>query len=321
MKKNSFRLDLIIVIGLLFMSFSCFGKDTSLVNPFTTSGNWYKTNLHTHTKLSDGDSNLPDVVKKYRQLGYSVLAITDHEKSNNVAGFSDSNFLLISGMETQPNSGCHFVCLNLPGGFIMPSELEAQQRIDRVRQAGGEVIVAHPYWGGYNINHFVMLKDFIGLEVYNEVCDEACKGYSSVLWDDFLLMERYLPAVAVDDLHGISSAGKGWVMIKAKELTSQAIMDALRSGCFYSSCGPVIKDFHIENNTIFLRCSPVKEIHFVGDGSRGKKLRASSNQLLDSAQYSIQAGNGPRYIRVEIIDGNDRYAWTNPIIIEKPEKK
>ena len=313
---------ILIIIGIFSLVSSC--NADSLVNPFTTSGNWYKASLHAHTTLSDGDSNLPALATKYRQLGYQVLAVTDHEKSNDVNGFSDSSFLLINGMETHPkctvdNSVYHFICLNLPGGFIMPSELDAQQRIDRVRQAGGEVIVAHPYWCGYNINHFVMLKNFIGLEVYNEVCDEACKGYSSVQWDDFLLTGRFLPAVAVEDLHSLHSAGKAWIMIKAAELTPQTVMDALRSGCFYSSCGPVIKDFHIENNTIFLRCSPVKEIHFVGNGSWGKKLRASSNQLLDSAQYSIQAGNGPRYIRVEIIDGNDRYAWTNPIIIEKPK--
>jgi len=315
---------ILIIIGIFSLVSSC--NADSLVNPFTTSGNWYKASLHAHTTLSDGDSNLPALATKYRQLGYQVLAVTDHEKSNDVNGFSDSSFLLINGMETHPkctvdNSVYHFICLNLPGGFIMPSELDAQQRIDRVRQAGGEVIVAHPYWCGYNINHFAMLKAFIGLEAYNEVCNGACKGYSSVLWDDFLLAGRYLPAVAVDDLHNLEKAGKAWVMIKAAQLTPQAIMDALRSGCFYSTTGPVIEDFRIENNTADLHCSAVKEIHFIGNRSWGKNIRSSSNQLLNSAHCPIPTGGSQQYLRVEIIDSNDKYAWTSPIVIEKPQKE
>ncbi|MFW6309228.1 MAG: PHP domain-containing protein, partial [bacterium] len=41
----------------------------------------YKSNLHTHTTESDGDSDPAEVIDGYHQLDYSILALTDH---NNV---------------------------------------------------------------------------------------------------------------------------------------------------------------------------------------------------------------------------------------------
>ena len=324
--KTTKCFGLILFIVLLLTAFSCFGKDTSLVNPFTTQGNWYKANLHAHTTLSDGDSNLPDVVNKYRKLGYSVLAITDHEKSNDVSGYSDADFILLNGMETHPKCNTsetkyHLVCLNLPSGFVMPTEFAAQQRIDRVKQAGGEVIFAHPYWSGHNINEIAPLKGLIGIEVYNNLCDGIAKGSSSVHWDDLLQSKHYIPAVATDDLHKINTAVGGWVMVKSEKLTPEAVMAAIKTGCFYSSAGPTIENFRIENDTVYLRCSPVKEIRLLGNSSRGKKYRASGSDLLTHIEQKVPADSYLRYIRAEIVDVNDRCAWTNPIIIEPPKEK
>lgn len=42
------------------------------------SGKFYKGNLHTHTTRSDGSGEPWEVAERYRQEGYSFLAITDH---------------------------------------------------------------------------------------------------------------------------------------------------------------------------------------------------------------------------------------------------
>ena len=39
---------------------------------------WYKGNTHTHTLNSDGDSTPDDVVRWYREHGYSFVVLTDH---------------------------------------------------------------------------------------------------------------------------------------------------------------------------------------------------------------------------------------------------
>jgi hypothetical protein len=331
--KNCVKLAILtIAFGFIFAA-AGFSADAQVkspfTNPFTTTGKWYKANLHTHSKLSDGEANLPDVVKEYRRLGYSVLAITDHEKSNNVSGYSDANFILINGMETHPEClNCdvcyHLVCLNLPNGFVMPKELNTQQRIDRVKEAGGEVFFAHPYWSGHNINQILPLKGLIGMEVYNSGCNDIGKPLSSVQWDDLLQAGDYISGFATDDMHDLKSeTAGGWVIIKTEKFTLEGIMEALKSGCFYASSGPTIEDFHIENNTVYLRCSPAKEIRILGNSCRGKRFLANGSQLLTKVEEKLSNDSDMRYLRAEIIDSNDKCAWTNPIIIEpaKENKK
>jgi hypothetical protein len=298
------------------------GVKSPFINPFTKSGNWYKTNLHTHSTTSDGKLILSDVVKKYRSLGYNVLAITDHEKSNDVNGYSDANFILISGMETHPKchtaSKFHLVCLNLPAGFVMPKELEVQQRIDLVKKVGGEVIFAHPYWSGHTINEIAPLNGIIGLEVYNNTCYECGKGISSVQWDDVLKSKKYIAGFANDDMHEPNIAGGGWNMVKAEKLTPDAVMKAIKAGCFYSTSGPKIEDFRVEGNKVYLRCSPAKEIRLIDNAHGGQIIRAKGSQLLTKFEKEVK---NSQYVRAEIVDVNDKCAWTNPILIEQTKKK
>jgi predicted metal-dependent phosphoesterase TrpH len=295
-------------------------ESSKLVNPFEIEGKWYRANLHTHTNLSDGDVNLPIRVKQYRDKGYQVLAVTDHEKTNNVAGYSDANFVLISGMETHP--ACpgaqipyHFVCLNIPDGFKRDKAMTAQQVIDAVKAAGGEIIFAHPYWSGHTTREMLAVDGYVGMEVYNGVCHYAGKGYNSVQWDQLMNTGKIIPAVANDDVHSSSAVGQSWTMIKAKELSTNTIMDALRSGSCYASCGPVIEDFRIDANTVVLKCSPVVEICFMGPYTLGNNVMSDREHLITSASYKLPPQI--KWVRAEVVDANGKHAWTNPIEIKK----
>ncbi len=296
-------------------------KETfDLINPFQQKGKWFKCNLHTHTTTSDGDSSLEQRVKQYREKGYSILAVTDHEKTNDVSPFCDKDFLVLSGMETHPicsdqNDLFHFVCLNVPHGFSIPDDMDANSRIKLVKRAGGEVIFAHPYWCGQNVNHLFSVKGYIGIEVYNATCTKIGKAYSSVQWDDMLDNGRFLPAVASDDVHTGRDIFMGWTMIKAKDLSVKSIMNALRTGCFYASCGPIIEDFTMSRGKISLRCSPVVEIHFVSQRYFGQSFYSDDAQELTAATYT--PNKNAKYVRAEVVDRHGRHAWTNPIILNK----
>jgi hypothetical protein len=296
----------------------CFGESTTLINPFTTSGNWYKANLHTHTSLSDGDVNLPIRVKQYRDKDYQVLAVTDHEKTNHIDGYSDTHFLLLNGMETHVRSNSerlyHLICLNIPEGFKFTADVNATERIQQVKAVGGETIYAHPYWSGHTINDMLAIDGYIAIEVYNGKFGYTGKGYNSVQWDQ-LLNEgpRTISAIASDDLHNSNLIGQSWTMIKAKKLTPEAIMDALRTSCFYSSCGPVFEDFRVDANTVTVKCSPVVEICFMGQNIHSRNVTANRNHLITSARYKLP--EKIRWVRAEIVDADGRHAWTNPIII------
>lgn len=285
-----------------------------LVNPFLQEGQWYKTALHVHSTTSDGDVTVPERMKQYRQKGYDVVAITDHWKTNPIAGLSDDTFLVINGMEAHPQ-GNHFVCLNLPEGFEIKKDLDAQHVIDMVNAAGGAVIYAHPYWLGHTLDNLLSVKDYIGIEVYNGVCEVSiAKGYGSVHWDQLLGKGIILPAVATDDVHKSENINLGWTMIKAEVLTAKAIMKALKSGCYYASCGPTIEDYRVEEGVIKIKCSPAVKICFGGQGSYGLVVNAKDGKPLTAAQWKLP--DKCKFVRAEVIDADGRHAWTNPIVLK-----
>ena len=289
-----------------------------LENPFESQGNWYKANLHTHSTTSDGEATPAERIAQYRKGKYNVLALTDHGLTNNLEGLSTDDLLVISGMEAHPqctldDSKHHLVCLNVPQGLSFEEETPAQEIIDEVRRAGGEVVFCHPYWTGYNINHLQSINGYIAVEVYNATCSKIGKGFGSVQWDDFLAEVGPLGAIAVDDTHRGRDMFMGWTWIKAKQLSVDAIMESLRLGRYYSSCGPVIEDFHIEDGKAMLTCSPVREIHFLSRRAAGLSFYADGAGPLTNAEREV--GESLKYVRAEIVDADGKRAWTNPIFL------
>ena len=68
----------------------------------------YKANLHCHSVISDGKKTPEELKKMYKEHGYSILAITDHETPGNHSYLNDSEFLTITGYEAyiRPDSSC-----------------------------------------------------------------------------------------------------------------------------------------------------------------------------------------------------------------------
>jgi len=286
-----------------------------LVNPFLQEGKWFKTALHVHSNVSDGDVNVPERMSQYREKGFDVVAITDHWKTSALTGLSDKSFLVIEGMEAHPK-GNHFVCLNLPEGFEIPRDIEPQAMIDKVNAIGGGVIYAHPYWLGHTIDDLLSVKGYMGIEVYNSVCELAIgKGHAEVHWDQLLSKGVIIPAVATDDVHGSPYVGLAWTMVKAKEFSAKAIMDSLRSGCYYASCGPVVEDYRVEDGVAKIKCSEAAVILFGGQTSFGSRIEAKDGKLLTSAEWQVP--QDCKYVRAEVIDAQGKRAWVNPILNPK----
>ena len=290
----------------------------SIVNPFEQDGGWYKANLHTHTTTSDGEATVEERVQQYREQGYQILAITDHDQTNDVEGLSTEELLVVSGMETHPVCPGHYeryhlVCLNVPHGFEIPRDSDANERVALVKNAGGEAVLAHPYWSGLDINHMLAVRGYMALEVFNATCTKFGKGFGSVHWDNLLNRGQIIPAVAVDDTHRGRDIFMGWTMIKAKELTVEAVLEALRTGCFYASCGPVIEDLRIEDGKVILRCSPVAEVHLVCRKWSGGSLYADGGEEMTRVEFTLKEKAG--FVRVEVVDRRGKRAWTNPLMV------
>ena len=64
-------------------------------------GNFYRANLHCHTTVSDGKKTPEEVKERYKSLGYSIVAYTDHDVMVAHPELDDENFLALTGYEIE----------------------------------------------------------------------------------------------------------------------------------------------------------------------------------------------------------------------------
>ena len=128
--------------------------------------------------------------------------------------------------------------------------------------------------------------------------------------------------VASDDAHSFkkfghsqSNPGKGWVVVRADTLESDAIARALDRGDFYSSTGVELEDMIITDKRIEVK---IEERHrsdkfttyFIGKG--GQVLKATGD---NPAVYDITGRE--MYVRARVEDSNGWKAWTQPFFTGK----
>jgi len=291
------------------------------VNPFELPGKWYKANLHAHTTTSDGQLSPADRVVQYRRAGYNVLALTDHLRTNDLTGLPNEQMLVISGMEYHPPCPTsqlvcyHLVALNIAHGFEFDDPDDANRCIRQVRSAGGETFLAHPYWSGQEYRDFENLRGLIAMEVYNAACNRPGRATSENEWAYALDRGNRLPAVGVDDAH--SADGEDvfgcWTLLKMNSLTVENVIQAVKTGACYVTCGPEITDFRLAEGMVRVTCSPAAKIHLLGGpGGRGARRVAEKGKTITS--FEIEVPDWP-YLRAVVTDADGQKAWTNPIIL------
>lgn len=69
----------------------------------------YKANLHCHSVLSDGKLTPEQLKAAYKEHGYSVLAITDHEVPRDHSDLTEKDFLMLTGYEAYIRTPDHGV--------------------------------------------------------------------------------------------------------------------------------------------------------------------------------------------------------------------
>jgi hypothetical protein len=286
--------------------------------PWALPGQWWRGALHLHTTESDGAREPAAALAWYREQGYHFVAITDHNKLTHGAGASDDSFLALPGIElnvgrTEIGGDYHIVGLGVSAEPVVDEGAGPQATIDAIRAAGGEAILAHPYWSGATAHDLQGLQGALGVEVYNSTCEESiAKGLSAVHWDELLARGHRLWGLAVDDAHWRRpDHGQGWVVLKARRLEREAIMRALRLGHFYSTRGPRITGIEVFEGAVRVMCSSVATISFVCDNWRGKRFRAEGAAGIGRAEFTPPPDVS--YVRVECADRQGRVAWSNPI--------
>ena len=240
---------------------------------------WYKGNIHTHTTESDGDAEPEKVVGWYRRHGYDFLVLSDHNHLTLFEyGAGKRRFkrpLMIPGEEISANIKNGTVPIHINGigvsrvvepvdaGEIVPT---IQANVDAILGAGGIASINHPnYKWAFDYEAISQVTGASLMEVFNGVPVTNVQGApnrpgNEDIWDRVLSSGKVIFGVATDDSHnykdfhpGMANPGRGWVVVRADELSSDAIVEGLASGDFYSSTGVELADLESSQESVSLR--------------------------------------------------------------------
>jgi len=288
------------------------------LNPFEIEGNWYKGCVHLHSTNSDGSLSPEELCQTYRAAGYDFIFLTDHWKITPASAVLPPGLLVLPGVEYNSES-YHLLALN-PKTLLTPEKLSAQEIIDHLNREGSLAFVAHPYWSGLTSRELLNLKGYLGIEVYNHTCEVTKgKGYSNVHWDELLQAGRKTWALAVDDGHHHPGPNrrddllKGFIMVRAKSLSQENILKAIKDGLFYSSTGALINHISVKNQSISVQCTPAVEIDFVSFNAQGGRFSGIEEEV---TRAEFTGTGSEKYLRVEITDRQNQKAWTNPLWLD-----
>lgn len=294
---------------------------------FSKDGVWLKGNLHSHTTVSDGVIAPADIARLYYARGYDFLSMTDHNIFMPHSELPEEQLILLTGVEHDieysPEKCIHIVGTGAVGkestNYLCKrysaAELTDQQLIDKMREDGQFVTLAHPVWSRMEPEEVLSLNGFHAMEVYNNGTEHLCHGGNAeIYWDMLLRHGKRVFATASDDVHVPYDLFGGWVWVKATQRSRQAILDALFNGMFYASSGPVIHDCGMDDDKVYVSCSACREIHFVTYPPRGKSYFAEGGALLTEASHILTGREA--YVRIVCVNNEGRSAWTNPIFFD-----
>ncbi|MBO7385097.1 MAG: hypothetical protein J6U63_02000 [Clostridia bacterium] len=290
-----------------------------------------KGGLHCHTTRSDGKLTPEETIRLHAENGYDFLALTDHRFYNYENYAPDTGVLIVPGMEIDANlttrAGMCFHTVAIgpqadKNGYAQDERVssariscqeEFQPMVDEVRARNNLAFYCHPDWSRTPARSFEKLEGYFAMEIWNSGCvleDDMDKD-NGLVWDELLVQDKRINCVAVDDGHKKEHHCKGWVMVNA-EKDLDAILGALAEGRYYSSCGPEIYDFYVEDGTAYCRCSPCAKIIFKY-GLRPTPIRFSPDGgLITEASLGVK---GYSYVRLVVEDEKGRRAWANPIYL------
>ena len=287
---------------------------------------YFKTNLHTHSTISDGRLPPEEVQAYYKERGYSILSLTDHNVVVDHSALNDEDFLMLTGAEYNVNDDSlpisHHKTYHLnfiakkpdilwqpfhPAteredvkALLAKTENEAMPRvydidavnamIAKANEKGHLVIYNHPVWSLQDYTDYAGLKGVWGLEIcnYGSIRAGFVDDHNGLILRDMMNLTGSIMPVCADDAHGTSSMCGAWNMIGAEELTYDSVIEAMEKGNLYASTGPEIYELSITGNILKVRCSDARNI-WVECGNRyGRAAHPVHNDgLVREAEFDL----------------------------------
>jgi len=274
---------------------------------------WLRGNLHAHSTRSDGRLDIQDVIRAYANLGHHFLMLSDHDVCADFSGLEPCGLILLRGNEVSAR-GPHI--LHVGAASKVEPLANRQAVIEAIRRDGGFAILNHPNWEDdfdhYPFELLCALKGFTGIELFNGTVIEHAGNHLAVdKWDRLLSSGARAWGFANDDSHQAHQVGLGWNVVRVRETTAAAILQALHTGNFYASSGVAIEEIYADGPVIHVRAPEADAIAVVGDhGWRWHWVEAGELSFDVSNVFST-------YFRVECYGRAGRMAWSQPFFAKE----
>ena len=291
-------------------------RGPALWNPYAhLSGPWQRANLHAHGHtwggLTNGTHTDDEVVRAYRERGYSVAGISNYQwiaAQHGVPTMPLYEHGFNISKEHQLAVGAREVeWLDFPLGTWINQK---QYVLNRVGATSALVAIAHP-GTGYSEGDLYRLTGYQMMEVIN-----GPFGFEE-LWDAALSSGHPIWALANDDIHDLRNVRRfaiAWNMIQASSADTPDILAALKAGRSYAvslvgeKADAALSSVHVRDAMLTVSSTGVPATYmFVGqDGT----LLQSSDQVMQ-ATYAIRPDD--TYVRT-IIRTPNMVMFLNPIL-------
>jgi len=279
----------------------------------------YKVGLHIHTERSDGHLSYEDAIRHYKEHGYDCVAITDHWRWSENCTFEEVTVLSGAEYNIGGNNGggsgvYHILGIGCTEEPDCAQTDSANDLVRKIHKKGGIAVLAHPAWSLNTPEMLIALEDVDMTEIYNTVstAHESDRPYSGLIIDMAASRGKIIPIDAADDSHYYDGTDSciAYVMVYAKSNSREDIMQALKSGDFYSTLGPYVDIKKDENGNVIINTSPVSKIA-VHSNIVWANEHVSRGEGLTSKVYTPKKGE--TFVRVEATDADGKTAFSNII--------
>ena len=178
-----------------------------------------------------------------------------------------------------------------------------------IAAAGFLISYNHPGWSLQDARDYAGLKHLHAVEVINGGCARAFRDNIAIPYETILREGKRVVAVAGDDNHSPNEIGLAWTMIKADELSYDALIDGYKKGNCYVSEGPEIYSLIIEDGLIKIKTSPAAKITLLSQGRYNARKVREDREITD-AEFEYAPEKFGSFFRIEVRDQNGLCAFT-----------
>ena len=311
---------------------------------------WYKGNIHTHSNAggprpwyphgdTGADSDPETVTRWYRRHDYDFLVLSDHNHRTLLEYRPGKRRfrrpLMIPGEEVsvRTENDTKAIHIGAVGITRLVEAIDAEEvvptlqaNVNAIRDAGGIAAINHPnFTWAFDHQAILQVRGAHLLEIYNghpqvNVYGAGGKPGYEEIWDKVLSGGLPIWGVATDDAHHFAgefgplrpNPGRGWLMVRARRLDEESVLDALRAGEFYASTGVTLEAVEQGPDGMHLR------VRQDGDALYTTRFVGADGVILKEV-FGLEAFYHPRgderYVRATAISSKGTRAWTQPVFL------